>query len=326
MTRLRFSDSDALRCRFTVSPLWETHAALRVVYGPHRRPLYDPWLARRRDAADAAELGLLRAVQPNSGYAPDFLSPPPTASNTSVRTELERVRRTPLDRVVAELTRCRDQMPANPAAEALDPLVSDPERAVAELVGVLERAWHVLVEPDWPAIRRILDDDIAYRGECLVRAGWTGLFADLHPGLGWEDGELVAERSTDADRDLAGSGLLLVPSAFNWPHVSVIVDAPYQPTVVYPARGIARLWTAAPPPPDRLARLLGRSRAAILAALDQPATTTGLAADLALGLGTVSEHLGALHGAGLVSKRRAGHQIRYWRSPLGQGVIDAAID
>ena len=326
MTRLRFSESDALRCRFTVSPLWETHAALRIVYGRHRRPLYDPWLAQRREAADAADLTLLRAIQPQVGYAPDFLSPPPLASNTTVETELERVRRTPLKRVAAELTRCRDQEPANPNAAMLQPLVADPARALEQLADVIERAWRVLVEPDWTRVRRILDDDIAYRGECLVRNGLAGLFTDLHPGLGWQDGELVAARAADADRDLAGKGLLLVPSAFNWPYVSVIVDRAYQPTVIYPARGIARLWTDAPPPPDRLARLLGRTRAAILAALDQPATTTGLAIELGLGLGTVSEHLSALHGAGLASKRRAGHQIRYWRSPLGQTVIDAAID
>lgn len=326
MTRLRFSESDALRCRFTISPLWETHAALRVIYGPHRRPLYDPWLAQRRRAADAADLKLLRATQPDTGYAPDFLSPPPLASSTTVETELERVRSTPLKRVVAELTRCRDQEPANPGAPLLDALVSDPAQALGQLVDVVDRAWRALVEPGWPAVRRILDDDIAYRGERLVRDGLAGLFADLHPDLGWQDGELVAARTTDADRNLAGKGLLLVPSAFNWPHVSVIVDRAYQPTVVYPARGIARLWTNAPLPPDRLARLLGRTRAAILAALDQPATTTGLAADLDLGLGTVSEHLGALHGAGLAGKRRAGHQIRYWRSPLGQSLIDAAID
>jgi DNA-binding transcriptional ArsR family regulator len=326
MTRLRFSESDALRCRFTVSPLWETHAALRVVYGPHRRPLYDPWLAQRRQAADAADLGLLRATQPHTGYAPDFLSPPPLASNTSVETELDRVRRTPLERVAAELARCRDQAPANPGAATLDPLVSDPAHAIELFIEVLQRAWHALVEPDWPAVRRILDDDIAYRGECLVRDGLAGLFAELHPGLSWQDGELVASRSADADRDLAGRGLLLVPSAFNWPHMSVIADPDYQPTVVYPARGVARMWSGPPSPPDRLARLLGRTRASILAALDQPATTTGLAAYLGLGLGTVSEHLGTLHDAGLAGKRRAGHQIRYWRSPLGQSLVDAVTD
>jgi DNA-binding transcriptional ArsR family regulator len=322
---LRFGAGDALRVRFTVSPLWETHAALRVVYGEHRRPLYDPWIARRKRAADGADLSLLLAAQPPVGYAPDFLSPPPTVSVTSFDKELDRVRRTPLARVRRELARCRDQ-PSNPLAELLDPLVADPRLARDRFTTVLRTAWSVLVEPDWPRVRRILDDDIAYRGERLTRDGLSGLFADLHPTLAWQDSELVATQTTDADRDLAGAGLLLVPSAFNWPHVSVIVDPSYQPTLVYPARAAARLWTDSAAPPDRLARLLGRTRAALLVALDQPSTTTSLSGDRGLGLGTVSAHLTALYDAGLASRRRTGHQIRYWRSPLGQALVDATID
>jgi hypothetical protein len=325
VTALRFGPDDALRCRFAVSPLWETHAAVRLLHGYHRPPLYAPWLARHGRSDDPVDLALLRAVQPHVGYTPDFLSPPPRTAGTTFTAELQRVRETPLERVAAELARCRDQ-PSNPLAAALDPLVEDPAEGRTLLVAALQAAWSSLLEPDWPQVRRILDDDVAYRGTCLTDDGLAGLFADLHPHLSWRDNELVATEATDQSRDLAGQGLLLVPSAFNWPHLSVIVDPAYQPTVVYPARGTARLWTTAPPPPDRLARLLGRTRATVLAALDQPATTTGLAAAHTLSLGTVSEHLHALHDAGLASKRRAGHQIRYWRTPLGQALVDAAVD
>jgi DNA-binding transcriptional ArsR family regulator len=325
VTALRFGPDDALRCRFAVSPLWETHAAVRLLHGYHRPPLYAPWLARRGRADDAVDHGLLRAVQPHTGYTPDFLSPPPRAAGTTFAAELQRVRDTPLERVAAELARCRDQS-SNPLAATLDPLVDDPAVGRARLVAELQAAWSSLLEPDWPQVRRILDDDVAYRGTCLTNGGLAGLFDDLHPNLAWRNNELIATEATDQGRDLAGEGLLLVPSAFNWPHLSVIVDLAYQPTLVYPARGTARLWTSAPLPPDRLARLLGRTRATVLAALDEPATTTGLAAAHTLSLGTVSEHLHALHDAGLASKRRAGHQIRYWRTPLGQALVDAAVE
>jgi DNA-binding transcriptional ArsR family regulator len=326
VTTLRFGDADAARCRFAISPLWETHAAVRVLYGEHRRPLYQPWIARRRRAADAVDLNLLLAAQPPVGYAPDFLSPPPGGPTTTVDDELARVRRTPLRQVARELARCRDQEPVNPRADALDPFVADPRAGRERIVAALARAWSAILEPDWPKVARILADDVAYRGDCLTRDGLAGLFADLHPDLSWQDDRLVLARSPDPDRDLAGQGLLLVPSAFNWPHLSVVVDPPYQPTLVYPARGTARLWTDAPPPPDRLARLLGRTRATILAALDQPVTTTALAHDQSLSLGTVSEHLAALYDGGLANKRRRGHQIRYWRSSLGQALVDAVID
>ena len=256
MTALRFGPDDALRCRFAVSPLWETHAAVRLLHGYHRPPLYTPWLARHRRSADAVDLTMLRAVQPHVGYTPDFLSPPPRSASTTFGAELQRVRDTSLDRVADELARCRDQA-TNPLASALDPLVADPAVGLGLLVEALQAAWSSLLEPDWSQVRRILDDDVAYRGTCLTNGGLAGLFDDLHPNLAWRDNELIATEATDHGRDLAGEGLLLVPSVFNWPFLSVIVDPAYQPTLVYPARGTARLWTTAPLPPDRLARLLG---------------------------------------------------------------------
>lgn len=61
-----------------------------------------------------------------------------------------------------------------------------------------------------------------------------------------------------------------MPSAYLWPHVAAITDKPWPPAVIYPATGIARLWHAPPAPPEALERLLGRTRAIVLAALDQP--------------------------------------------------------
>jgi hypothetical protein len=59
----------------------------------------------------------------------------------------------------------------------------------------------------------------------------------------------------------------------------LMLDQPWQPTLIYPARGIAGLWQ--PPagqPPAALARLLGRTRAKLLLALAEPASTAVLAA------------------------------------------------
>lgn len=66
-------------------------------------------------------------------------------------------------------------------------------------------------------------------------------------------------------RHLRGEGLLLMPSAFVWPAVTAIIEPPWQPTTFYPARGIDRLWSQAAARADTLTRLLGRSRALILA-------------------------------------------------------------
>jgi hypothetical protein len=69
-----------------------------------------------------------------------------------------------------------------------------------------------------------------------------------------------------------------MPSAYLWPDVAAVVDEPWLPTIAYPARGTAELWSAPTPPPDALARLLGRTRALVLASLDRSLSTTALAA------------------------------------------------
>lgn len=41
--------------------------------------------------------------------------------------------------------------------------------------------------------------------------------------------------------------MLLVPSVFHWPGVAVQDDPPHQPLLIFPARGIGRLWEALAP-------------------------------------------------------------------------------
>jgi len=109
-----------------------------------------------------------------------------------------------------------------------------------------------------------------------------------------------------------------MPSVFSWPDVISGFEPPWQATLVYPARGVGGLWTeAADRTPDVLVRLLGRGRAAVLAALDEPAGTTTLAHRLRLAPSSVSAHLTALRDAGLLVSRRYGHQVLYERTPLG---------
>lgn len=324
MTILKFTQADALRCRFGISPLWETMSAVRVLGGLRPRPLYSPWVAAKADITAGLQLQLLQAVQPASGYTPDFLTPPPKASRARFDTEIARIRSTPLHQVRDELIQSRDRQ-NNPAAPAINRMLEDPAAAREGLALEIEAAWHALIEPDWHLISRVLEDDLAYRGQQLTSGGLAKLFDDLHPALAWEDDQLISSQFREQDRELSGQGILLVPGVFGWPFLIVITAAGYQPTVVYPARGAARLWSDAPAPPDPLATLLGRTRATLLVALDPPATTSALAAQYGLALGTVAEHLAALHGAGLASRRRTGHQVHYRRTEVGQAVVDASI-
>lgn len=303
--------------------MWETMSAVRVLNGARHRPLYADWVEAKREAAAGLELRGLNALQPRVGFTPDFLTPPPKASRAKFTTEIARVRSTPLDRVRTELIRSRDEL-SNPAAPAINRMLQDLAGTRERLADEIESAWTTLIQPDWPLISRVLEDDIAYRGQQLTDGGLAALFDDLHPTLTWEDDRLIATRYRSEDRDLTGQGLLLVPGVFAWPVLVIVVDPSYQPTLVYPARGAARLWSDAPAPPDPLARLLGRTRATLLVALDPPATTSALSTHYGLALATVAEHLSALYDAGLATRRRTGHQVHYRRTDVGQAVVDAS--
>ncbi len=100
--------------------------------------------------------------------------------------------------------------------------------------------------------------------------------------------------------------MLLVPAAFAWPDVFALTDEPWEKALVYTPRGVGELWAPAEDcDPDALAALLGGRRAEILAALRAPAATSDLAALLGASAAGVSEHLGVLRRAGLVTRRSA---------------------
>jgi len=120
-------------------------------------------------------------------------------------------------------------------------------------------------------------------------------------------------------------GLLFVPSVFVWPQVIAITDPAWQPTLIYPARGIGTLWDPGRATADSaLGSLIGSGRAAILRRLDEPWSTTDLARALDISPGGVSQHLAALRDAGLVHGHRVGRSVLYMRSPLGDSLISGA--
>jgi DNA-binding transcriptional ArsR family regulator len=65
---------------------------------------------------------------------------------------------------------------------------------------------------------------------------------------------------------------------------------------------------------------LGRSRATLLVALNEPASTSELARHHGMAIGAVGDHLGVLYRAGLVDRARDGRSVRYRRTPLGDAV------
>lgn len=102
---LRFGAEDLLRCRFAISPLCETHEAVRTLSRVERHGYHAPWLRRMRTAVAGLELSALWLLTPRGGYTPDFLAPPPDAPFASFEEELARMRATEPELARIELTR-----------------------------------------------------------------------------------------------------------------------------------------------------------------------------------------------------------------------------
>lgn len=320
MIVFRFDREDVLNTRFAVSPLFEITAAMRVLRDPGRHSLHLPWAEWGRRRLAGADLALLEALLTGPAtYHPDFVAPPPASPLPAVEDELRRVEQTPPATVREEVLR-RFVGRAIPAEAAT--LAGDPPRELPRLVGQLRTVWERALAPHWPAMHAVLEADILHRARRLTEAGPGEVFARLHPLVRWRDGELAVDRRHDQTVELGGRGLLLVPIVFAWPEVFAMTDPPWQPTLLYAPRGAGALWDPdEPPAAEALAELIGRRRAAILAALDEPATTSALAARLAITPSSVSEHLGVLRRAGLVSARRDGRRVLYARTATGEALV-----
>ncbi|MGH3001977.1 MAG: DUF5937 family protein [Gaiellaceae bacterium] len=307
--------------RFAISPVWETLAAVRTFVDERSRRYHEPWQRTVRGRAARADLELLLAVQPRRGYVPDFLTPPPVRPSPRLRDQLAEVRATPLERVAHELRRCADGLPNGPAAVTVKRLAGNPAAGREQLVSSLQEVWRELVAPFWPRVRSLLDDDVDRRSHTLARHGVRRVLDELHPRIHLTTHGGVSVGDRDAlEVPLDERGLLLMPSAYAWPAVVAITDEPWQPTIVYPASGIAALWRRPSPPPEALAHLLGSTRALLLASLDRPLSTTALAGLTELSPSGVSGHLLTLRDAGLVSAHRDGHEVRYAATPLGRAL------
>jgi DNA-binding transcriptional ArsR family regulator len=321
MIRYEFELPDLARLRFAISPMWELVISLRALRDPAAATMHFPWVRAARERVRGLDLLPLLGLVPMTGYIPDFLTPPPNTPLASFEEELEAVRSTPAARVSNEVQmRIEDGL----APELGEPFVRRPRGAVERLADSLAAYWEAALEPYWPRVRALLEADLLYRSRRLTEGGPTALFADLDPAVHWREDGLEVENPWTTTVRLEGRGLLLVPTAFHT-RPAAITSPPWQPMVMYRARGVALLWESGQAAPsEALAAVLGRGRAAVLLALDAPRTTGDVARRLEITPGGVSQHLSALRAAGLVSSNRHGRSVLYVRSALADELVSAA--
>jgi DNA-binding transcriptional ArsR family regulator len=321
MVTFVFTIDDLARTRFAISPMFELISGLRILRDPGTYAIHLPWI--RTALPIAYELGLepWLSLLPSRGYIPDFISPPPTTPLATFAEELELVRSTPVRQIRIELEIVARRSGSSPAIEAMR---AHPRREVNRLCEALDVFWRAAVEPHWARIHSLLEADLRHRSRRLTEGGPVRLFEDLHPTVSWAGDRLEVDMVWTETVELGGRGLLLLPAAMQASYPMAIADPPWQPTLIYPARGLALLWEPGSlAGPEALAGLVGRTRADLLAALSAPRSTTELARSLGLSPGGVSQHLAVLRRSGLVEGDRHGRSVLYLRTPAADRLVEA---
>ncbi|MFI9485167.1 ArsR/SmtB family transcription factor [Promicromonospora sp. NPDC052451] len=325
MLRFHFTSDDLARVRIAPGPdpMWEVLLSAHVVNQRPSVPMFAAWRGRVLSGLPPAARMLLRLAPPR-GYSPDFLTP--LTGTDDFETGLDAVLSTSRSRLGTDLARLTRG--TRPHLWMRD-LASGSAPAVRGL-GVAMRAYYEqAIGPYWSGIRAAVDLDRAARTRAWVEGGTEQALRTLHPSVRWEHPVLSVVTAAERDVDLAGRGLLIIPSYFCLRAPITLADPELPPVLLYPivhehavpehgleaASGGGRQLTA----------LLGRTRASVLRALGTGATTSEIAQRLAISPASASEHATVLRNAGLVASGRERNSVIHAPTPLGQTLLDGCV-
>ncbi|MEV8289419.1 ArsR/SmtB family transcription factor [Streptomyces niveus] len=328
MLRVHFTPEDLARVRIAPhpDPLAETILSLPALQasGSHGVAL-SGWRERTRTGVVPALRPLLELAPAGPGeYLPEVFT---HATGVTLDEGLDHTWSLPRRQWMADL-RATDQL--RPRAPRWIHALHHGDREWGSLVRrALSRYHAVAIAPYWAQLTAAAHSDRGSRAVTLADAGVDGLLSTLHPAIRWTSPVLHVPCASDADLRLPGSGVLLVPTFF-WPRPLALVDNadPERPLVLrYPvALDLAdhrALWAQpAPTGPDGgLAALLGTTRARVLQAVENTASTSELALRTGISDATASHHASVLRAARLVTTRREGSGVRHELTPLGRALL-----
>ncbi len=300
--------------RFGLSPLCELGLSLRAIQDPSRYPLQLPWLRRTEVARADLDHEVLAGLIDERQWTPDFLNPRPESPLTRLDDELAALAATPPAVFRRDLVAVHGWIP--------DVFAGSERRALRRIVRALEELWDACFAPYWPRMRAVLEADVVHRGRQIAQGGLGVMLNGLSASIDYED-DVVSVRlrdPTDRLRLIDGDGLTLVPTMFTRRASAPVGDGP--PMIMYPARGQGALWEAERVAnPAAVAAILGETRASLLAALGDPASSTELAIRFGVTTSAVNQHLRVLHDARLLDRTRYGRSVLYLRSELGSALL-----
>ncbi|MFE6964374.1 DUF5937 family protein [Agromyces sp. NPDC057679] len=310
------NETDVAAVRFGISPLCELGLSLRAIRDPARFPLQLPWLRRTEAARAELDLDALTALIDERLWTPDFLNPRPTSPLTRLDDEMAALRAISPAEFERDLVGVHGHVP--------EVFAGSPRAAIRRLADALDELWAATFEPYWPRMRAVLEADVVYRGRQIAQQGLATMLNGISGTVDYEGG-VVRVRLKDPNervQPIDGLGLTLVPTMFTRRGSAPIGDGP--PMIMYPARGQGALWEAEHVAnPAAVAAVLGETRARLLSALGDPASSTELGVRFGVTASAVNQHLRVLRDAGLVVSTRYGHSVLYLRSELGASLLAA---
>jgi DNA-binding transcriptional ArsR family regulator len=302
MMRIHFTPDDLRRVTIAGPERLNEVVNSAAAFMKRRLPAHE----QRRFARDLtpATRPLLQIADAPYG-TPDFLTPDVGAD---FETGLDAVLSTPEEQIRAELepfTRHTWMRDVN---------------RVRGVLGTAVRAYaRDVFAPHWQRAAASVATDRALRSQILIDGGVEMLLATLHPLVVWTYPVLTLPCIEETDFHLRGQGVRLVPAYFE--HTPSVLDRPGgQFDVIYPAR----VDLAAAQRGGALQPLMGRTRAAVLAAAGDGATTSQIASRLGISVPSASEHTTVLRNAGLITSGRRRNTMVHALTPLGAGLVTAA--
>ncbi|MFF0477942.1 ArsR/SmtB family transcription factor [Streptomyces sp. NPDC004284] len=321
MIRIELDEASLGATRIAISPLRDAFCSMHLAQ-PHRHPSwpYQEWVGQAREVwrEDDRLRPLWDLFVRERHEVSDFLLPRPFGT-AHVHEELAALRTTDPEFVRAQVEVC---YPGMADAPFLQPYRKDPEAACAALADAYAAYWEGAIEPYWPTMRRLVEDEVLVRARTFATEGVGALFAGLETRGRWQPPVLELTKHIDAEYAPGERRLVLVPLVFAEGCRLYSTDDPEVFALSFQARGAAALREPGEPvAEDRLGLMLGRGRAAVLRELGGPLTTAGLADRLGLAPSTVSEHLSVLSEAGVVTRHRVGRSVYYQLTDTGRSLL-----
>lgn len=324
MLRIFFTSDDIARTRLAAGPdaLWETVLSTHVLRGQQGDPAQATWrrtaTAELRASTFLPDLRTLFALNPATGYFPDFLTP--FAAAEGIDAGLDALARTPTELLRRDLAVLASDRTLTTDVSALVS-VRDGPPAMNRLTATIRGYYDVALAPVWSRVQATVEADRGRRIRAVAAAGAQGLLDSLRPAMRWDGEVLAVDYPVDQEMHLAGRGLLLVPSYFCWRYPVTLLDPSLPPVLIYPAERDAVAPALTDPNRRALAALIGSTRAAALAAIGTGCSTTELARRVGVSLAAASQHATVLRNAGLIISLREANTMMHSLTPLGTAVL-----